>query len=504
MRVGGWIPTPPGCGHPEEIAAFVHSGFPIHGLTSDSRKVKSGMTFVAYPGDARDGRDFISQAVSQGASSVIWEEEGYDWNPEWHIPQHSVRGLRGRVSELASEVLNHPSRQLQVLGVTGTNGKTTCSHWLAQLLMALNSPCAVLGTLGNGPWPNLEPAQNTTADPIELQNWLERFRLLGMKACAMEVSSHGLDQNRVTGVQFTGAIFTNLSRDHLDYHGSFEAYGRAKAMLFQARGLGFAVINLDDPFGLELVEICRGRVPRVVGYSVKGVQAQGCENLTASRIGLEQSGLAFTMEGALGQQRIHSTLLGEFNLSNLLAVMATLCLGLGYSLQSVAAVVPQLQPPKGRLERLQSTTGPTVVIDYAHTPDALEKALVALRPLAGAGRLVCVFGCGGNRDAGKRPLMGALASRLADQVVLTNDNPRGEDPEIILDQIEAGITGSVMRVADRKAAIASAIGNASSADVILIAGKGHEDYQEVRGERLPFSDHEVARESLAQWGRAPA
>jgi UDP-N-acetylmuramoyl-L-alanyl-D-glutamate--2,6-diaminopimelate ligase len=184
--------------------------------------------------------------------------------------------------------------------------------------------------------------------------------------------------------------------------------------------------------------------------------------------------------------------------------MATLCLGLGYSLESVAAVVPQLQPPKGRLERLQSTTGPTVVIDYAHTPDALEKALVALRPLAGAGRLVCVFGCGGNRDAGKRPLMGALASRLADQVVLTSDNPRGEDPEGILDQIEAGVTGTVMRVADRRAAIASAIGNAHSEDVVLIAGKGHEDYQEVRGERLPFSDHEVARQSLAQWGRAPA
>lgn len=499
MRKGGWIPTPPGCGHPEEIAAFVHSGFPIHGLTSDSRKVKPGMTFVAYPGDAQDGRKFIGQAVAQGASSVIWEPEGFEWNPEWNVPHQSFSGLRGRLSELAAEVLNHPSRQLKLLGVTGTNGKTTCTHWLAHLLAKLGSPTAVLGTLGNGCWPRLKPAQNTTPDPIELQYLLEAFRLEGMRTCAMEVSSHGLDQNRVTGVDFTGAIFTNLSRDHMDYHGSFESYGKAKAMLFEARGLQFAVINLDDPFGLKLLEQCQAKVPRVVGYSLAGKTAPGCDWIAASDVSLQQGGLAFTMQGSLGERRIATPLLGDFNLSNLLAVIASLCLGLGYPLEAVAAEVTGLAPPKGRLERLPHNSGPTVVIDYAHTPDALEKALLALRPLAGAGRLICLFGCGGNRDAGKRPLMGEVASRLSDLVVLTSDNPRGEDPQSILDQVQAGIQGDAVRISDRKEAIATAIGQAGPADVVLIAGKGHEDYQEVNGVKLPFSDHEVAMQSLQQW-----
>lgn len=502
MRKAGWIPTPPGCGHPEEIAAFVHSGFPIHGLTSDSRKLKPGMTFVAYPGDRHDGRDYIPQALEQGAASIIWEKEGFDWRPEWQVPHHAMRGLRGRVSELASEVLGQPSRQFKVLGVTGTNGKTTCSHWLAQLLVELGSPAAVLGTLGNGVWPQLTSALNTTPDPIELQNWLQDFHQVGVKVCAMEVSSHGLDQNRVTGVHFTGALLTNLSRDHLDYHGTFEAYAQAKAMLFQSRGLAFAVINLDDPFGQQLVELCRGRVAKVVGYSLKGVVDPRCESLIATGIALEGAGLAFDLQGSLGKCRLATGLLGDFNLSNLLAVIATLCVGLGYPLESVAHAIPRLKPPKGRLERVESKVGPVVVIDYAHTPDALEKSLLAVRPLASAGRLICVFGCGGDRDAGKRPLMGEVASRLADQVVLTSDNPRSENPQTIMDEVQRGITQEHLCILDRQEAIQLSIGNARPGDVILIAGKGHEDYQEVAGGRLPFSDHQVAQDALNHWGRA--
>jgi UDP-N-acetylmuramoyl-L-alanyl-D-glutamate--2,6-diaminopimelate ligase len=502
MSTTGWIPTPPGCGHPEEIAAFVHSGFPIHGLTADSRKVKPGMTFVAYPGDAEDGRNYIGQALQRGAVSVLCEEDGFSWNPEWRVPYQTFKGLRGRVSELAAAQLNYPSRQMITLGVTGTNGKTTCTHWLAAMLAALGSPCALLGTLGNGCWPHLQPAENTTADAIELQQWLEQFRAAGMKACAMEVSSHGLHQNRVTGVDFTGAIFTNLSRDHMDYHGTFDAYGRAKAMLFDARGLQFAVINLDDPFGLELAQNCRGKVPRVVGYSLQGKQLPGCECLALEDVRLEGAGLCAMLTGALGRQQISTALVGDFNLSNLLAVMATLCLGLGYGVQAVAERVVDLRPPKGRLERLPHAGGPVVVIDYAHTPDALEKALRALKPLAQGGQLICVFGCGGNRDAGKRPLMGEVASRWANHVVLTSDNPRGEDPELILDQVAAGITGPMVRFSDRAAAIDQAILHAHAGDVVLIAGKGHEDYQEVMGEKRPFSDHAVAMESLRRWRAA--
>ena len=495
----GFTSIPPGRGDPRDIAALLQSGPTITALTADSRHVAPGMTFAAYPGDAADGRQFIPQAILAGASSVLWECDDFEWPEQWTVPNVAVKGLRSRISEIANVVYGHPSEKLWMVGVTGTNGKTSCSHYLAQLLNRSGNPCAVVGTLGNGMLSALEPTLNTTPDAIALQQSLQRFCGLGAEACALEVSSHGLVQNRVTGVSFKGAIFTNLSRDHLDYHGNLEAYGAAKELLFHAAGLQFAVINLDDAFGFALAGRLVGTVPRVIGTTLNrgltppaGIEWVCAENVVASARGLQ-----FDVTGCFGRAHASTALLGRFNAANLLQVMAAAVMS-GLSLEEVCAGLATLQAPQGRLERLGGPGVPTIVIDYAHTPDALDKALTTLRDtMTTEQKLICVMGCGGDRDVGKRPLMGAVAARLADHVVLTSDNPRFESVDAILDGIAAGMTGSYQRIADRAQAIDYAITHAAPTDVVLIAGKGHEQYQDIAGQKIEFSDRTVAEACLA-------
>ncbi len=496
----------------EILSQLQRQGAHIGGLSADSRGLRAGDAFVAYPGASTDGRRYIADAIARGASAVLWEGEGFSWNADWRVPNLAVNGLRGLAGYLADDVYGRPSEKLWLAGVTGTNGKTSCSQWIAQALNGLGRKTAVVGTLGNGfAAEGLAPARNTTPDAIELQRQLAGFVQAGAQGAAMEVSSVGLDQGRVNGVRFDVALFTNLSRDHLDYHGDMERYAAAKAQLFDAPGLAGAVLNMDDVLGVRIAHKLAGSQVACAGYSAHAgvASAAGLEFfLEAENIRLMQEGLVFGLLSSWGRAEVKSRLHGRFNVANLLGVLGVL-LGAGVALEQAVAAVAALSSPPGRMQCLGGAGRPRTVVDYAHSPDALEEVLISLRPLAdaGPGRLVCVFGCGGERDRGKRSLMGAVAVRNADQVVLTSDNPRGEDPMGIITDILEGVlaearTGQApLVVADRREAIAAAIAAAAANDVVLIAGKGHEDYQESAGQRIPFSDAVVAAEALAAWKR---
>lgn len=459
-------------------------GAMIERLVSDSRRASRGAAFFAYPGEKADGRAFIGDAVARGASAVLWEPEGFDWRGQWRVPNAPVPDLKQRASELAGEFHGHPSRSLWMCGVTGTNGKTSCSQWVAAALSRAGAKSGVIGTLGSGYPGSLDESGNTTPDALELQARLARFRDEGARAVAMEVSSHGLVQGRVSGVRFACALFTNLSQDHLDYHGTMQAYEEAKARLFAMPELETAVLNLDDAMGARLAQRLRGRL-RTIGYSLRPIAAGTVDHALSLNDAMEVSGA-----GKLATRQV-----GRFNLSNVLGVLGSL-MAYGLPPREALALVAELPPVPGRMEIVSEH--PLVVVDYAHTPDALEKVLETLRPVAAerGGELVVVFGAGGDRDPTKRPLMGAAASRLADRVVLTSDNPRSEDPERIIDAIAAGIDRPVEREADRRRAIELAVRAADGEDVVLIAGKGHESYQEIAGRRSPFSDQAVAREAV--------
>ena len=470
-------------------------GVPLADLTADSRTVKMGSIFVAFPGTALDGRRFIAEAVARGAAAVIWERQGFQWDERWDVPNLGVDNLRLRVSEIAGHVFGNPSESLWMAGVTGTNGKTSVSQWIAAALDRLGRRSAVVGTLGNGLVGERTEGRNTTPDPIVLQRLLSEYLRRGARAVAMEVSSHGLDQGRVNGVKYDCAVFTNLTRDHLDYHGTMERYAEAKYRLFSARGLTHAVVNVDDEHGAALARRLAGGPLDLLTY--------GCgegAGLRATQVRLSEAGVAFRVTGTWGEAEVATGVLGAFNVSNLLAVLGALRAA-GVPFEQAIAAVGALEPVPGRLERLGGGGQPLVVIDYAHTPDALEKALLALKPaVAPGGKLVCVFGCGGDRDAGKRPLMGAAAARLADQLIVTSDNPRGEEPLSIIAQVLEGIPGArAEAIEDRQVAIFSAVHHARAGDVVLLAGKGHETYQEIAGVRHPFSDREVARAALGDW-----
>jgi UDP-N-acetylmuramoyl-L-alanyl-D-glutamate--2,6-diaminopimelate ligase len=485
----------------ERLAA---QGVRVSGLAADSRSLAAGEAFVAYPGARSDGREFIPGAIARGASAVLWEREGYRWNADWRVPNLPVAGLRGLAGHLAHEVYGRPSERLWTMGVTGTNGKTSCSHWLAQACGASGARTAVVGTLGTGFLGKLDAGVNTTPDAILLHRSLARLLDEGAQGVAMEVTSIGLDQGRVNGVAFGAALFTNLSRDHLDYHGDMESYARAKQRLFEAPGLKHAVLNLDDVQGVHLARSLAGRVNRA-GYSASpGVAARAGLEFYAEAHALEVSpaGIAFELRSSWGKARVESTLLGRFNVSNLLGVVTTMLVS-GVPFERATAALSGLRAVAGRMQRLGGGGKPLVVVDYAHTPDALEKTLVALKDVtrASGGRLVAVFGCGGDRDRGKRPLMGAVASRHADAVVVTSDNPRGEDPAAIIAEVAEGIGKAHQTIADRREAIARAIAQADPTDVVLLAGKGHETYQEIAGRRLPFSDAREAERAIAGWSR---
>ncbi|GFM53199.1 UDP-N-acetylmuramoyl-L-alanyl-D-glutamate--2,6-diaminopimelate ligase [Pseudomonas capsici] len=470
----------------------------IRELTLDSRNVRPGDLFLAVPGIKLDGRAHIADALQRGAAAVAYEAEGSTVLPITDVPLIPVKGLAAQLSAIAGRFYGEPSRGLNLVGVTGTNGKTSVTQLVAQALDLLGQHCGIVGTLGTGFYGALQSGRHTTPDPISVQATIADLKKAGARAVAMEVSSHGLDQGRATALDFDVAVLTNLSRDHLDYHGTMQAYGAAKAKLFAWPDLRCRVINLDDEFGRELAEVKHHS--RLVTYSLLDKSA----SLYCRDAKFDDDGVRATLVTAQGEHLLRSRLLGRFNLSNVLAAIGAL-LGLEYALDEILKVLPKLEGPVGRMQRLGGGDKPLVVVDYAHTPDALEQVLHALRPHA-KGRLLCLFGCGGDRDSGKRPLMAEVVERLADGVWVTDDNPRTEAPSRIFDDIRPGFVNAaaVHFIEGRGQAIAELIASADAADVVVLAGKGHEDYQEIDGQRHAFSDLEEAAKALAAWELAHA
>ncbi len=474
---------------------FPHAGrdLLIRELTLDSRNVRAGDLFLAVPGAKFDGRAHIADALQRGAAAVAYEVEGATVLPLTDVPLIPVKGLAAQLSDIAGRFYGEPSRQLNLVGVTGTNGKTSVTQLVAQALDLLGQRCGLVGTLGTGFYGALESGLHTTPNPIAVQATLADLKSAGARAVAMEVSSHGLDQGRVAALAFDVAVLTNLSRDHLDYHGTMQAYGAAKAKLFSWTDLRCRVINLDDEFGRQLA--AESHESRLITYSLDDASAY----LFCREAHFDDDGVRAILVTPQGEHHLRSSLLGRFNLSNVLGAVGAL-LGLEYALDEILAVLPKLEGPAGRMQRLGGGSQPLVVVDYAHTPDALEKVLLALRPHA-KGRLLCLFGCGGDRDRGKRPLMAEVVERLADGVLVTDDNPRSEDPMQIFDDIRGGFLAvdKVEFVAGRGPAIARLIASASVDDVVVLAGKGHEDYQEINGQRHAFSDLVEADKALKAW-----
>jgi len=486
-------------------------GVRVTGLSANSRTVLPGEVFLAYPGARADGRRFIAAAIERGASAVLWERKGFVWDAALRVPNLPVDDLRVLAGPLADEVYGQPSAQLWTIGVTGTNGKTSCSQWIAQALARAGRKTGVIGTLGRGfPDPTtgatdaLEADPNTTPDAITLHRTLARFAGDGAQAAAMEASSIGLDQGRVDAVRFDVALFTNLTRDHLEYHGDLESYARAKTKLFQAPGLRHAVLNLDDALGERIARSLEGTAVQRIGYSLtRGAgQRAGLErHLEAHDVSVGDRGTAFAVASSWGDARIESAMLGRFNVANLLGVLGVLLVS-GIALAEAVRAIAALRPVPGRMQQVGGGDRPLVVVDYAHSPDALDKVLAAVADVARSrgGSLTCVFGCGGERDQGKRPLMGEAASRHADFVVVTSDNPRSEEPARIIAEILPGVRAAHAVEPDRRAAIRLAVARSRPGDVIVVAGKGHEPYQEIAGERLPFSDVDEARAALESLG----
>jgi UDP-N-acetylmuramoyl-L-alanyl-D-glutamate--2,6-diaminopimelate ligase len=469
----------------------------VSGLSLDSRRVRRGDAFFALRGTQSHGIEFAPGAVQRGAQVVLAEAPAVDVAP-LDVPLLWIDGLRDQVGEIAARFYDRPTEAMRVIGITGTNGKTSCVQMLAQALTFLGHRTASIGTLGAGLHGKLVDGERTTPDAITVQQQLAGFRDAGASHVAMEVSSHALEQGRVSAVDFEVAGFTNLTRDHLDYHGSMDAYGAAKAKLFAWPGLRAAVIDIDDAFGADLVATLPADVQALRVSSADAAHA----DVAARSVVTSAEGLVFQLHTPWGIRAIHSRLLGRFNVANLLTVAA--CLGaLGEPFAGIVAALENLQPVNGRMSRLGGLRdAPLVVVDYAHTPDALEQALIALRAHC-AGRLICVFGCGGERDAGKRPLMGEIVARLADVAIVTDDNPRGEDGDAIVAQIVAGMhrAASMAVERDRARAIAQALQLAHAGDVVLVAGKGHETYQESAAGKRPFDDMAVAQAALERLTR---
>jgi UDP-N-acetylmuramoyl-L-alanyl-D-glutamate--2,6-diaminopimelate ligase len=495
------------------IADAIRKLAPGAQLTSDSRRVQQGDVFFAFA----EGRAFIPAAIEQGAALVVYDPAGFEWNAQWTVAAVAVNHLKQYASPIAHAFYAQPDTALFTVGVTGTNGKTSSAVWLGQAMARGSEPAAVIGTLGVGVFRargevEYDVTGYTTPDAVLLARTLAGLRDKSVAALAIEVSSIGLDQHRVAGMHFDVAVFTNLTRDHLDYHGDMAAYEAAKVKLFDWPGLRTAVVNLDDPAGLRLIAHLKtrpalaGTIP-LIGYTLRNTAAQPdiddvlmlrASQLRSTRAG----GTEFHLDCPLGVALVKTHLVGAFNISNALGVMGAL-LAKGTDLRGAIEAAEALTPAPGRMQQVGGQDAPLIVIDYAHTPDALEKTLAALRAVASdrGGQLWCVFGCGGDRDPGKRPQMGRIA-QAADQVIVTSDNPRSEDPHSIIEQIVAGMdlnhpASRVQTQDDRAAAILSAIKHAAKTDVILLAGKGHEPYQEIKGKKLSFSDTDHAQLALS-------
>ncbi len=476
--------------------AGVAADVEISGLVQDSRAIAPGDAFVAIAGFGAHGLNFVAQAKAAGAVATLFEPpmpDEFTAAVVGEMPMIAVPDLRARLGAMADRFHGEPSRAMTTVGVTGTNGKTSTVQLLAQAWTLRGRRAGTIGTLGAGLYGEAVPNGFTTPLVLQLHALLAQLRDAGADAVAMEVSSHALDQGRVDGVHFKVGLFTNLTRDHLDYHGTMAAYGDAKAKLFAWPGLDTAVLNLDDAFGRELCASIHGSI-RTIGVSSRGVETAA---LRADDIVLDLAGLSFSLRFDGESHAVRSPLLGRFNVDNLLAVAAALH-ALGDTPADIVAVLSVLKPVHGRMNRLGGDGRlPLVVIDYAHTPDALEQALTSLRAHA-AGRLVCVFGCGGDRDRGKRPQMAAIAETRADAVIVTDDNPRTENGDAIVADIVAGFANpdAIVIRRDRAAAIAHAIAAAAANDIVLIAGKGHESYQDIDGVQSPFDDTATAHAAL--------
>lgn len=451
----------------------------VTGLGIDSRKIETGHVFFALAGAAHDGHDYIDNAIDAGAAAIVCERVVGDRA----VPVIVIESLAEQLGQIASRFYGAPSEALTVIGVTGTNGKTTVTQMIAQALDDKDGRCAVIGTIGNGFAEALDKSTHTTPDAISVHRLLATYRDAGARFVCMEVSSHALTQGRVSGVAFDLVVFTNLSRDHLDYHGDMAAYGAAKAMLFDVATIRIAIINGDDAYGRELIDRLKGRM---------AVQSFGLEagDYHTDHIDPTRLGLFVELVTPIGHAEHQSLLFGRFNIYNLLAVVAVL-LACGLDLEHALARLEKIQPAPGRMERFGGKADqPMVVVDYAHTPDALKQVLTALREHT-EDKLWCVFGCGGDRDRGKRAEMGAIAERLADVVILTDDNPRSEAPEAIIADIISGMSTRPRVIHAREIATRTAIAEAQAGDIVVIAGKGHEDYQIVGAKTLHYSDRET-------------
>lgn len=478
------------------IAKIPATEMRVSDLTLDSRQVKAGSLFFALPGQSQHGLNFAADAIARGASVVLWDGTGEQAQPAFPpgVFTAVIPDLKDLVGRIADRFFNWPSSQMRITGITGTNGKTTCAYLLAQCLERLGNAAAYMGTIGFGRPASLAEPTHTTPDVVTVHRTLAQLRADGVRDVAMEVSSHALDQGRVDGVHFQVAAFTNLTRDHLDYHGSMQQYGAAKAKLFRFGQLKHMVLNIGDEFGRTLARERAGGAALIavsVGADSSGWLAE--RTLRAAQIQMEPRGISIAIDGSFGRLTVKTQLMGRFNAENSLVIIGCL-LALGISLSEAAAALADCKPAPGRMEivKTDARNKPTVVVDYAHTPDALSKALSAAREHC-EGALWCVFGCGGDRDAGKRPAMGAIADELADQIIVTDDNPRSEDPQAITRDILKGIASRTVRVIhDRGEAIATALKEAQPIDLVLIAGKGHEDYQIYGDTRRSFSDRSEA------------
>ncbi|MBT8081039.1 MAG: UDP-N-acetylmuramoyl-L-alanyl-D-glutamate--2,6-diaminopimelate ligase [Gammaproteobacteria bacterium] len=471
----------------------------VHGIASDTRQLGEGYVFFAVQGHSSHGLDYVEQACAAGICAVVWDASTVSEPPTIGVPAIAVDGLAAKLGEIADRYYRHPSERLGVIGVTGTNGKTTVAWMVAQAFDILGRACAYLGTLGQGLGKVHDATGMTTPPAIELHGRLAEFVDDGAEFAAVEVSSHALSQRRVDGVRFDTALFTNLSRDHLDYHQDMDEYFASKTQLFLDYGPRQRIVNVDTDYGMRLAALCG---PDVVTVSTRVDRiADGRPYVFVRSVDPGTRGSDVTFDSAWGSGAFATTMPGDFNVANAAIVLALL-LNKGVALDKACEVVSLVSAPPGRMQRV-AMDGPAVYVDYAHTPDALENVLQALRGHC-AGTLWCVFGCGGDRDAGKRPQMGEAAERGSDCVVITSDNPRSEDPATIIADVLAGLARpeAAILIEDRAAAIAWAVGQAASDDVVLVAGKGHEAYQETSTGRVPLSDYAVAQRALSARGSA--
>lgn len=484
-------------------AQWLRTVCPDGDLFSDSREIGPETTnavFFAYEGDSADGRNYIANAIKNGAVAVVYETDGFAWNAEWDIPHLGVSGLKTYAGPIADAYYSSPAEAMLVIAVTGTNGKTSSTQWIGQALSKWGRKTAVIGTLGisifeNGKSSIPEETGYTTPDQVQLQRNLARLRNHGVECIAMEASSIGIDQGRLNGIPIDIALFTNFTRDHLDYHHDMATYKAAKWKLFDWPDLKHAVLNLDDPMGVELANGLASKIA-LTGFALEDIDSS-VPVLKAYDLRNRTHGLEFRLESPYGTAKVKTQLIGRFNVSNTLGVLGVL-LAAGMPWNNAVQSLGELLPPPGRMQQMGGCNAPLVVIDFAHTPDAMEKGLSVLRQVADdrKGKLWCVFGCGGDRDPGKRPQMGAV-SELADNVIVTSDNPRSEDPKEIMNQIVSGMQKEPRMCEDRATAILQAVRQASKNDVIFLAGKGHETYQEVRGVKLPFADADHVALALA-------